>query len=557
MRMEARVCGTSPQARPAAPVAGCGRISGVRLSVRAMGRPRTPAPWRSGAWTGRPWQRPRRADWLPPRRSRSPWPTRWSPVRQRPARPGRVAVCAAARHRRAAHRVHVSPADPARDARFFEGRGRRRRRWCPARRCCGRSAGAAGPGRGPATSAPSRRRLNGWSTPPPLRVPVSGRPLTSCLPPSSRPAGRIVEPGRMRPFCPGCRSNSWPLSRAFPGEAANNWRTVVAHNRTLGQFASALPPPGCGLRFDADAVAAATASPAVSPAAGAGARLPPELDGAALRPADRPFDAAASRPDAGRRLHRSLEGSRSRVHPAGYPCRHWRRRQQSAATGGSPGGELTRVWRCAEPLTGRHRRPGALAARRLADLPTAERGQWARRPDHPVAAAAGGSGVRRSASAAAGAASGGGTGCGPAAPWSGCRVCCQEAVQVPVLSGDVGPRSGSPLPAGRRTGRRGRRRPSMARTAAQPGPRAVLADDPVGIRFDPQGNGCVSRPRHVHCRAGLPGRRRLRYRGELEPGGWPVAGGRTLVGPMRVRAPARAQVLLGHTSSVVAYRQRR
>ncbi len=40
MRMEARVCGYDITAsRAGAPVAGCGRISSVRLSVRAMGRP--------------------------------------------------------------------------------------------------------------------------------------------------------------------------------------------------------------------------------------------------------------------------------------------------------------------------------------------------------------------------------------------------------------------------------------------------------------------------------------------------------------------------------------
>lgn len=40
MRMEARVCGYDITAgRPGAPVAGCGRISAVRLAVRARGRP--------------------------------------------------------------------------------------------------------------------------------------------------------------------------------------------------------------------------------------------------------------------------------------------------------------------------------------------------------------------------------------------------------------------------------------------------------------------------------------------------------------------------------------
>ena len=40
MRMEARVCGYEMTAsRAGAPVAGCGRISAVRLSVRARGRP--------------------------------------------------------------------------------------------------------------------------------------------------------------------------------------------------------------------------------------------------------------------------------------------------------------------------------------------------------------------------------------------------------------------------------------------------------------------------------------------------------------------------------------
>ncbi len=115
------------------------------------------------------------------------------------------------------------------------------------------------------------------------------------------------------------------------------WRMGI---RTLGQFA-ALPRSDVASRFGNDAVVAhrfARGEPGRGPC---GRELSPELD--AVLDCDPPIDRVDAAAFAGRTmavaLHRSLES-------AGVGCT---RLAIHAVTAG--GGELTRVWRCAEPLT--------------------------------------------------------------------------------------------------------------------------------------------------------------------------------------------------------------
>ena len=185
MRMEARGGTTSPR-RAGAPVAGCADPVGCGCRCGPWAGQRTPAPWRSGAWTGRPWQRPRAGL------------ASTAPIAV--TRTNRVVACSAAareagvrrglRRREAQARcpqVHVSPADPARDARFFEGVVVAVDDVVPARRCCAGSAGAAGPGAARyfgTEQAAAERLVDAVAAGVPS---VGSESPTSCPPPSSRP----------------------------------------------------------------------------------------------------------------------------------------------------------------------------------------------------------------------------------------------------------------------------------------------------------------------------------------------------------------------------------
>jgi protein ImuB len=155
-------------------------------------------------------------------------------------------------------------------------------------------------------------------------------------------AGRVVQPGRDAAFLAGLsiRQLAGEPSLSGPGRtelADLLWRLGI---RTVGQFA-ALPRGDVASRFGADAVVAhrlARGEPGRGPY---GRDIPPELD--AVLQCDPPIDRVDAAAFAGRTLaaalHRSLEA-------AGVGCT---RLAIHAVTAG--GAELTRVWRCAEPLT--------------------------------------------------------------------------------------------------------------------------------------------------------------------------------------------------------------
>ncbi|MGV0991688.1 MAG: DNA polymerase Y family protein [Mycobacterium sp.] len=155
-------------------------------------------------------------------------------------------------------------------------------------------------------------------------------------------AGRVVEPGGDAAFLSGLsiRQLATEPSLSGPGRAELAdllWRLGI---RTFAQFAE-LPRGDVVSRFGSDASAAQRMARGEPGRAPGGRELPPELD-AVLR-CDPPIDRVDAAAFAGRTLaaalHRSLEA-------AGVGCT---RLSIHAVTAG--GGEYSRVWRCAEPLT--------------------------------------------------------------------------------------------------------------------------------------------------------------------------------------------------------------
>ena len=155
-------------------------------------------------------------------------------------------------------------------------------------------------------------------------------------------AGRVVPSGRDAQFLSGLsiRTLAAEPSLSGPGRAELVdllWRLGI---RTIGQFA-ALPRTDVASRFGSDGVAAhrmACGDPGRAPS---GRDIPPDLD--AVLHCDPPIDRIDAAAFAGRTLaaalHRSLQA-------AGVGCT---RLAICAVTAG--GGEMSRVWRCAEPLT--------------------------------------------------------------------------------------------------------------------------------------------------------------------------------------------------------------
>lgn len=155
-------------------------------------------------------------------------------------------------------------------------------------------------------------------------------------------AGRIVEPGQDALFLSvlSIRQLATEPSLAAPGRedlADLLWRMGI---RSIGQFA-ALSRSDVASRFGADAVAAhqfARGEPARGPS---GREPEPEFD--AVMDCDPPIDRVDAAAFAGRSLasdlHRSLAAS-------GVGCTRLAIRAVTAN-----GQELERVWRCAEPLT--------------------------------------------------------------------------------------------------------------------------------------------------------------------------------------------------------------
>jgi len=155
-------------------------------------------------------------------------------------------------------------------------------------------------------------------------------------------AGEVVEPGRDSVFLSplSIAELSTEPSLSVPGrrELADLLRRMGI--RSLGQFA-ALPRTDVASRFGADAVIAHRFARGESMRGPSGHEPTPELD--AVLHCDPPIERVDAAAFAGRTLaidlHRSLEG-------AGVGCT---RLAIHAVT--VNGGELTRVWRCAEPLT--------------------------------------------------------------------------------------------------------------------------------------------------------------------------------------------------------------
>ncbi|MGA5464133.1 DNA polymerase Y family protein [Mycobacterium sp. NPDC050041] len=363
-------------------------------------------------------------------------------------------------------------------------------------------------------------------------------------------AGRIVEPGGDAGFLStlSIRQLATEPSLAAPGRdelADLLWRMGI---RTVGQFAE-LSRSDVASRFGADAVSAhrfARGEPARGPS---GREPPPELD--AVMDCDPPIDRVDAAAFAGRSLagdlHRSLEA-------AGVGCT---RLAIHAIT--ANGEELERVWRCAEPLTEdatadrvRWQLDGWLNRRNSNDRPTAAVTVLRLRPVEVISAEAlqlplwGGVGeedrlrARRALVRVQGL-------LGP------------EAVQVPVLSGGRGPAEritltpfgDEPVPAAD---------PNQPWPGRLPEPSpTVLLDDPVELL---DGQGDPVRVTHRGMFSGDPARLDGGgFRGSLSwwAGPWPVderwwdqdrAKGRT----------ARAQVLIGgepEKALLLCYRQRR
>ena len=389
-------------------------------------------------------------------------------------------------------------------------------------------------------------------------------------------AGRIVESGGDAEFLSGLSIRQLATEPSLSGSGRVEladllWRLGI---RTLGQFA-ALPRSDVASRFGSDAVQAhrfARGEPGRGPS---GRELPPELD-AALH-CDPPIDRVDAAAFAGRTLaaalHRSLEG-------AGVGCTRLAIHAVTAPGGISPGAELTRVWRCAEPLTEdatadrvRWQLDGWLTSRRLAGGgglagPVV---MLRLQPVEVVSAEAlqlprwGGLGeedrlrARRALVRVQG-------------------LLGQEAVQVPVLGGGRGPAERITLtPLGDEAVPRGTPDQPWPGRLPQPAPTVVL-DDPGGFGaadagvgdagtsavelVDSQGNPVRVTVRGMFtaepARLDGPG---SPYRGELSwwAGPWLVDerwwdSGNGGVRPGRC---ARAQVLVADTALLLCYRERR
>lgn len=376
-------------------------------------------------------------------------------------------------------------------------------------------------------------------------------------------AGLVVEPGRDAQFLAPLSVRQLAGEPSLAGRGREDlvdllWRMGI---RTLRQFA-AVSRSDVASRFGADGVAAHRFARGDAGRGPSGREPPAELD--AVLQCDPPIERVDAAAFAGRTLagalHRSLEG-------AGVGCT---RLAIHAVT--ADGAELCRVWRCAEPLTEdatadrvRWQLDGWLNSRRGQDRPRAPVTMLRLQPVEVVSAEAlqlplwGGVGeedrlrARRALVRVQGL-------LGP------------EAVQLPVLSGGRGPAERITLtPLGDElVPRADPDRPWPGRLP-EPSP-VVLLDDPVEL-LDSQGN-----PVRVTSRGMFTGEpARLagdghRYRGVLRwwAGPWPVDE-RWWDQAERSRAgrTARAQVLVADpddsrygatepgTALLLCYRQRR
>jgi protein ImuB len=462
--------------------------------------------------------------------------------------------------------VHVAAADPARDARFFEGVIAAVDDVVPRAEVL-RPGLLVLPVRGAARyfgseETAAERLVDAVAAAgAECQVGVADQLPTAVF---AARAGRVLEPGGDAAFLSGLSvmQLAGEPSLSGPGRAELAdllWRMGI---RTFGQFA-ALPRGDVASRFGADAVIAhrfARGEPGRGPY---GRELPPDLD--AILHCDPPIDRVDAAAFAGRTLaaalHRSLEA-------AGVGCT---RLAIHAGTAG--GGELTRVWRCAEPLTSdatadrvRWQLDGWLTSRNQSRKagagPTGPVILLRLEPVEVVTAEAlqlplwGGLGeedrlrARRALVRVQGL-------LGP------------EAVQVPVLSGGRGPAERITLTSlGDEPVPRDAPEPPWPGQLPQPAP-AVLLDDPVEV-LDAQGN-----PVRVTARGMFTAEPfrldgdRSPYRGELRwwAGPWPVderwwdpePDQEQSGPPLKPRSGriARAQVLVAETALLLCYRRGR
>ena len=372
-------------------------------------------------------------------------------------------------------------------------------------------------------------------------------------------AGRVVEPGKDARFLSALSIRQLATEPSLSGPGRDDlvdllWRMGI---RTIGQFA-ALPRTDVASRFGADAMSAhrfARGEPQRGPS---GREPPAELD--AVLHCDPPIDRVDAAAFAGRSLASALHQT---LMAAGVGCT---RLAIHAVT--ANGEELTRVWRCAEPLT-----EDATADRVRWQLDgwlnTRTAGGRVGRPTAPVTLLR----LQAVEVVSAGALQlplWGGLGDEDRMRARRALVRVQgllgaEAVQVPVLSGGRGPAERITLtPLGDEPVPRADPDLPWPGQLPEPAP-TVLLDDPVEL-LDAQGNSIRVTNRGLF--SADPSRLTSRGRDERLlwwAGPWPVderwwdpdqagPGGRT----------ARAQVLLegGHasdpgTAMLLCYRQRR
>lgn len=361
-------------------------------------------------------------------------------------------------------------------------------------------------------------------------------------------AGRVVQPGHDARFLSvlSIRQLSTEPSLSGPGREELTdllWRMGI---RTIGQFA-ALSRTDVASRFGADAVAAhrfARGEPERLPS---GREPPPELE--AVLDCEPPIDRVDAAAFAGRWLAATLHQA---LLAAGVGCT---RLAIHAVT--ANGEELSRVWRCAEPLTEdatadrvRWQLDGWLTNRTARDRPTAPVTRLRLQAVEVVTAEAlqlplwGGLGeedrlrARRALVRVQGL-------LGP------------EAVQVPMLSGGRGPAERITLtPLGDEPGPQADPNQPWPGRLPEPSP-AVLLDDPVEL-LDNQGNPIRVTGRGLF--SADPARLTVHGRDERLcwwAGPWPVDERWWDTEPGRGR-PARAQVLLeSERALLLCYRQRR
>ncbi len=354
-------------------------------------------------------------------------------------------------------------------------------------------------------------------------------------------AGEVVAPGRDAEFLSGLsirQLHAEPALSGFGREGLADllWRLGI---RTLGDFA-ALPRRDVASRFGLDAVAAhrfTRGEPAREPD---GRELPPDLD--AVLQCDPPIDRVDAAAFAGRALAGALHRT---LRMAGVGCT---RLAIHAVTAG--GGEHSRVWRCAEPLTEdatadrvRWQLDGWLTSRSCGSTrgPTGPVTMLRLQPVEVVSAEAlqlplwGGVGAddrmraRRALVRVQGL-------LGP------------EAVQVPVLSGGRVPTERITLtPFGDESVPRAPPDRPWPGRLPQPAP-AVLLDAPVEL-LDAGGIPVEVTDRGMFTAAPARLDGAARYRGELSwwAGPWPMDAERT----------ACAQVLVADIALLLCYRQQR